>query len=680
MKDENKTKSPSSKSVKTVQHDNEIKKSGKKSRRADETLLASENFYRTVFENTGTATVIFEEDSTILLANGEFEKLSGYAREMVEGRKTWMEFVSRKDDLERMKEYHRLRGIDPLSGPQTYEFQFVDREGAIKDIVVTVATMPGGKQRLASLLDITNRKRVEAALQESERRLADIIDFLPDATCAIDLAGKVIAWNRAIEEMTGIKAGDMLGKGNYEYVIPFYGMRRPVLIDLVFGFAEDIENKYDFIRREGDVLLAEQEVTLRGISRVLWAKASPLYDSRGNVAGAIESVRDITEQRRMEETIRRSQKMQAIGTLAGGIAHDFNNILGAIMGYAEMAIDELPAGSKVNEYINELLSASERAKFLVQQILAFSRQAENRVKPLLVAPIVKEVVKLLSHTMPSTIHLKQNINAKNTIILADATQVHQVLMNLCTNAGHAMRKHGGTLTISLNQIEISDSEQSGTSLDAGEYLELKVADTGHGIDSTVIDKIFDPFFTTKGKGEGSGMGLAVVHGIVHGYGGHINVESEAGVGTTFNIYFPVVNERLSRPEEKAQKTPARGRERILIVDDQDYILKMMYRILSYLGYAVTSEQNPLKALSLFQHDPSALDMIITDQTMPDLTGADMAKKILSIRPDIPIILCTGFSDLVSPEEAKAIGIREYLMKPISIPDLAQTIRNIFDKK
>lgn len=679
MKDEKQTKKQLSSKSANVSRQNGTKNSGHKLKRTDKALPASKNFYKTVFENTGTATVIIE-DNVILLANEEFEKLSGYVREEIEGRKTWMEFVFRNDDLERMKYIH-LRSIDSSFASRSHEFQFVDREGRTKDIVATVVTMPGGRLRLASLLDITDRKRVEARLQESERRLADIIDFLPDATCAVDLEGRVIAWNRAIEEMTGIKARDMLGKGDYEYVIPFYGVRQPILIDLARGFTGDIEKKYNFIRKEGDVLLTEVNVTLRGAPCVLWAKASPLYDSHGKIAGAIESVRDITEQRKMQEAISRSQKMQAIGTLAGGIAHDFNNILGAIIGYAGMAKDESPAGSKVAEYINELLSASERARFLVQQILAFSRQAENQVKPLLVSPIVKEVIKLLSHTMPTTIHLKQKINAKNTTILADPTQIHQVLMNLCTNAGHAMHKKGGTLTINLNEIEISPgNKQVNELLNKGNYLELKVADTGHGIAPDIIDKIFDPFFTTKKKGEGSGMGLAVVHGIVHGYGGHINVVSEAGFGTTFTVYLPAISESLSMPKAKAEKALARGNERIMIVDDQEYILKMMHRILSYLGYNVISEQSSPKALAFFQKDPSALDMIITDQTMPDLTGADMAKKILSIRPDIPIIICTGFSDLVSPEDAKAIGIREYLMKPISITNLAQAIRKVFDNK
>ncbi|MEN6488676.1 MAG: PAS domain S-box protein, partial [Smithella sp.] len=269
-------------------------------------LPVSEDFYRTIFENTGTATVILEEDNTILLVNGEFEKLTGYTREETEGRKKWTEFVHRKEDLERMKEYHRLRRIDPQSVPRTYEFQLVDRKNQVRDIVLTVTPMPVIKQTLAALLDISCLRRVEAALTETERRLADIIDFLPDATFAVDFSGKVIAWNRSIEEMTGVKAEDMLGKGNYEYAMPFYGMHRPMLIDLVYRFAEEVEKKYNFIKREGNVLLAEVDIPVRGEHRALWGKAGPLYDNYGNVAGAIESIRDITDRRQARESLQKA--------------------------------------------------------------------------------------------------------------------------------------------------------------------------------------------------------------------------------------------------------------------------------------------------------------------------------------------------------------------------------------
>jgi len=294
MKDKNKTKEHFSEMMEILQYNAE-----------------SENFYQTVFENAGIATVIFKKDNVILLVNGEFEKIAGYTRAEVEGRKKWMEFVHRKDDLQRMKEYNRLRHVDPLSAPRTYEFQLLSRDGQIKDIVTTVAVIPGTKQTLMTLLDVTEQKRMEAALKESERRLADIIDFLPDATFAIDLSGKVIAWNRAVEEMTGVKAEDMLEKGNHEYAIPFYGMRKSMLIDLVFGFDEETEKNYDFVKKEGDDFLAESDVLLGGTHCTLWGKSAPLYDARGNIVGAIESIRDITERRCMEAALRESERRLA---------------------------------------------------------------------------------------------------------------------------------------------------------------------------------------------------------------------------------------------------------------------------------------------------------------------------------------------------------------------------------
>jgi|GEM_PF-366047 len=266
---------------------------------------------RTIFENTDTAAVIFEENNTILLANEEFEKLAGYTKEEIEGRKKWMEFFYRQEDLQRMKECHRRRRGNPLSVPHMYEFQFIDRQGRIKDIVAAVAAIADSKQSVMTLLDISDRTRVEAALPESDRRLADTIDFLPDATVAVDLSGKVIAWNHAMEEMTGVKAKDILGKGDHEYTIPFFGKRMPALVDLILGLSEKAEIKYDFVKREGDVLLAEAEVPVRGVLRTLWAKAGPLYDDHGNIAGAIESLRDITERRRMEAVLRESERRLA---------------------------------------------------------------------------------------------------------------------------------------------------------------------------------------------------------------------------------------------------------------------------------------------------------------------------------------------------------------------------------
>jgi CheY-like chemotaxis protein len=381
----------------------------------------------------------------------------------------------------------------------------------------------------------------------------------------------------------------------------------------------------------------------------------------------------------MEAQLIQSQKMEAIGTLAGGIAHDFNNILGAIIGYAEMALDEIAAGSASPECVEQILKAGERAKYLVQQILAFSRHAKVEKKLLMIVPLIKEVVKLLRHALPATIGIKEDIHIRDGFILADPTQIHQVLMNLCTNSGHAMREHGGTLTISLRQAVFASDRICGHDwLKAGSYLELKVTDTGHGIDPSIIDHIFEPFFTTKKQGEGTGMGLSIVYGIIKSCDGSISVESRPGAQTIFTIYLPQQQPATLAANDPAPVQKAGGTEKILLVEDRDDMLRMMHNMLTRLGYGVTARQNPLDAVVLFKSDPAAFDMIITDQTMPHLTGADMAKEALSIRPDIPIILCTGFSDLVSSEEAKAMGIREYLSKPIVTRELARAIRNIFD--
>ncbi len=277
------------------------------SKKMQEALQESEIKYRTIFETTAASTIIVEEDTTISMVNTEFERQSGYSKDEVQGEKSWTEFVA-KHDLERMKKYHTLRRTDPDAAPRNYEFQFQDKSGHMRDAFLTIAMLPGTTKTVISLLDITKRKRVEEALRESEQRLSDIIDFLPDATLAIDLNGKVIAWNRAIEEMTGVKAADMMGKGDYEYALPFYGMRRPIMIDLVFISDKDIEKKYLFIKKEGNVLLSEAEVPLKGQRRVLWGKASPLYDSKGNVVGAIESIRDITNRKRAEEALKKRER------------------------------------------------------------------------------------------------------------------------------------------------------------------------------------------------------------------------------------------------------------------------------------------------------------------------------------------------------------------------------------
>ncbi|HVO66677.1 MAG TPA: PAS domain S-box protein [Syntrophales bacterium] len=956
--------------------------------------------------------------------------------------------------------------------------------------------------RIWTFRDITGYKRVLEALKESQQKLLDIIDFLPDASFVIGKEGKVIAWNKAIEEMTGIQAADMLGKGNYEYALPFYGVRRPILIDLVFAPCEDIKKKYRFVRQEGDVLLAEASVPVRGGEiRALWGKARPLYDSKGNIVGAIESIRDVTERKQAEESLRESeeryrrmtqcipdavwtadlsgrftyvnsalasmhgwtaaaalernfrdlitpqqvakdeamiedalakmalqqydrntvysfeseelrkdgstfwadvsasflwsedgrpigiigitrditerkraedsireseakfralavsspsaiflvqgtrfiyvnpafsmvtgytiddlvkinfwdvvhpdsketvakrglgrlrgenlppryeiklltkdgrtrwvdysasvievdnkptimgsafditerksaeqelrakheelsaayqqlaaydkelaknykelsesqhalrkseeryrnifenavmgifhttregrylranpagakmygyesaedmiqsvtdmaakiyvdpedrarfreimgsegrvenfesehyrkdgskiwtvlnsravhdnsgrtlyyettiediskrklletqlrqtQKMEAIGTLAGGIAHDFNNILSAIIGYTDMALTDHKMDARLRHYFEQVLKAGERARELVKQILTFSRRSEEKLYPLRISPIVKEVLKLLRAILPATTEIRQEIQCDPDVVRADPTHIHQIMMNLCTNATHAIGARKGKLTVRLMPVEIkAEDTLIHHGLIPGAHIRLTVSDTGHGISAGIMDMIFDPFFTTKKPGEGTGMGLSVVHGIVKSYGGAITVRSEVGKGTEFDVYLPL----LMETDEWQKKTAVDiegGDECILFVDDEEALVSLGKDMLSSLGYKVTIRTSSVEALELFRNNPNSFDIVITDMTMPNMTGIELAQELLRIRPDTPVILCTGFSEAITPDRAKGLGIKDFVMKPVVKNQIASAVRKVLHEK
>ncbi|HUH67387.1 MAG TPA: ATP-binding protein, partial [Syntrophales bacterium] len=365
---------------------------------------------------------------------------------------------------------------------------------------------------------------------------------------------------------------------------------------------------------------------------------------------------------------------------AGGIAHDFNNILSAILGYTEMAITQTKGGDPCRHYLDQVYNAGERARDLVKQILAFSRRHEQEKKPVLVGSIIKEGIKLLRSSLPTTIKISQEIKDKSIMILADPTQIHQVLMNLCTNAAHAMREKGGILDIRLVRQEIASLEASrALGLSEGSYAKLIVSDTGYGIDASIMDRIFDPFFTTKGPGEGTGLGLSVVHGIVSDCGGAIDMSSEPGKGTTVTVYFPLIHAEEPM-QERTLGVSAGGSERILFIDDEAILVELGSAILESLGYQVTPRTSSIEALEAFRANPHGFDLVITDMTMPNMRGDDLAKELLKIRPDIPIILCTGFSEMISEEKARNLGIRQFIMKPISKEGLSRTVRGILDRQ
>ncbi|MFO8090520.1 MAG: ATP-binding protein [Desulfatiglandaceae bacterium] len=401
-----------------------------------------------------------------------------------------------------------------------------------------------------------------------------------------------------------------------------------------------------------------------------------------------ELEREIEERKRMEEEkeqlatqLLQSQKRESIGALAGGVAHDFNNILSGIIGYTEIAKADLPEGSRSIEYLAQALKACDRAKDLVKQILAFSRQSELEIRPLKIQQTVKEALRMLRSSLPASIEINQNIAPDLPVVRADPTQIHQIIMNLCTNAAHAIEDEHGVIKVSLDQLQVEkNSVPQARQLPPGSYIRLRISDTGTGISSKVQDKIFDPYFTTKKVGEGTGLGLAVVYGIVKDYGGEIYVESGVGKGTTFTIHIPAEDDIEDPPGHAIRHPPLPcGREHILFVDDEPTIAMTGRQSLERLGYRVTIRQSSLEALELFRNAPDRFDLVVTDMTMPHMTGDELSKAMLLIRRDIPIIICTGYSKRISNETAREIGVRALVMKPLTQHELAHKIRQVLDR-
>ncbi len=414
----------------------------------------------------------------------------------------------------------------------------------------------------------------------------------------------------------------------------------------------------------------------------------PVLDKQGQVTAVEGIANDITKRifaerqlAKAQESLQQSQKLEAIGTLAGGIAHDFNNILTPIIGYTEISQLGLPEGSKGWQNSQEVLNAANQAKELIKQILTFSRRTETEKKPVLLQSLVKEALQLLRASIPSTIEIRESVDPNCDAISANPTQMHQILMNLCTNAYYAMRDQGGILVISLAEMDITpDNYIANLDLPTGKYLRLEVSDTGTGIEKDKQERIFEPYFTTKPMDDGTGLGLSVVHGIVTSHSGHITVYSEPDQGSTFHVYLPVIVKHQTREEPLLAEEVSGGPERILLVDDDEKIGCLEKEQLESLGYQVTALTSGVEAVETFRKAPQDIDIVITDMTMPNITGAELSQELLKIKPDIPIILCTGFSELIDKDKATALGIQKYLMKPVGRKDLARAVRKVLDKK
>jgi PAS domain S-box-containing protein len=519
---------------------------------------------------------------------------------------------------------------------------------------------PGGETIgvILYLTDIGDRRRKEVERQ----RLTTALEQVAESIVITDGRGAIQYVNPAFERITGYDRGEALGQTpailkSDMHDETFYGAMWQTLRRGNVWTGHFINRK-----KNGDIY--EEEASI-----------SPVKDADGEIVHFVAVKRDVTEEIKMERQLRQAQKMESIGTLAGGIAHDFNNILFPIIGYTEITMEDLPPEGAGRANLREVLAAANRAQELVQQILTFSRNDEQERKPLKIQVIVKEALKLLKSTLPATIEIVQNIDPACGPVLADPTRIHQIVMNLCTNAYHAMAETGGRLEVKLHRTEVDpEGLDHNLGLPGGPALALAVRDTGPGMDPMTLGRVFEPYFTTKDPAKGTGMGLAVVHGIVKGCGGGIRVESEAGAGSTFTIFFPLLDIEAEAAPAPPPEEVAGGTEHILLVDDEVQITEMERQMLERLGYTVTVRTSSVEALEAFRAAPERFDLIITDQTMPNITGAVLTRQCRNIRPDVPVILCTGFSEALSPEEARFLGVNQYLMKPVVKSQLARAIR------
>lgn len=636
---------------------------------AEQTLREREAKIQSIFRAAPVGIgLVSYPDRLLLEVNDRLCRMVDYAPEELIGQSARMIYPSDEDFHQVKKDkYAQIE----TQGTGTVETRWRRKDGTVIDVLLSSTPLNPEDYSAGvtfTALEITARKRGEEALQNLAQKWHTTFDAINDSISLLDDQSRVVQCNRAMTELLQRPAGEIIGRPCYE---------------LIPGAAGQIET-CPSVR----ALRTRRRETRSWQIGGRWfdVVADPIFDPQGRVTGAVHILSDITDSKKAEEQktalerqLRQAQKLEAVGTLAGGIAHDFNNILGAVIGFTELARMDLPEGSPARNDLDQVLKAGLRAKDLVRQILTFSRKGTETLAPVNVVPFVKEALKMLRASLPTTIEIKNKLALTAGVVKSEPTQIHQILMNLCTNAAQAMGERGGVLEVILAETVLNPEDLPPHKLPgSGPYLELTVKDTGPGIAKEVLEHIFEPYFTTKEKGLGTGLGLSVVHGIVQQQGGWIRVESELGAGSCFRIFLPLLQGVPVTPPAVDWTLP-RGREHILAVDDEKPLTEILRKALDHLGYRVTATTDPREALALFEKSPDSFDLVITDMTMPKLTGDRLIEAILRIRPALPVIICTGYSDQLSETRVLKIGARALLMKPFEIGALAQKVREVLDQ-
>ncbi|MGA2026217.1 MAG: PAS domain S-box protein, partial [Syntrophobacteraceae bacterium] len=635
-------------------------------KQAEDALRESEELYRSVIENMEDVFYRTNERGEIIMASPSGAGILGYdSIGEVRGSPVdsfWMYPEEREKMLRTLREDGAVRD---------YEVTIKKKDGSPLSVSTTSTFRKDDQGNILGvegiLRDITERKRAE----EERMRLATVIEQAGEAIIITDTNWIIDYVNPAFTAMAGYEGTEVIGE--HLRILRSDKHDRAFYRDIRKTLAEGHVWSGRLTNKKRDGSLYETEAT-----------ASPIRNKSGAIINFVSIHRDITCQVKLERDLRQGQQMEAIGTLAGGIAHDFNNILGIILGYAELELLECAVRDESRDRVEQIRKAALRAKDLVGHILAFSRKHVQERGPVQLGPILKEVLNLLRAALPSTIEIRRKIDLAvddGDLITADATQIHQVLMNLCTNAGHAMREKGGILDVSMSNVNFGPHDSTRPpELPQGSYVRICVSDTGCGMDDKVMERIFEPYFTTKGVGEGTGLGLSVVHGIVRSHEGAVTVVSEPGAGSTFCVFFPAgAREVESQPDAGPVGIPM-GKESILFIDDEEELARVGKQALERFGYTVFSTADSVEALEAFRAAPDKFDLVVTDQTMPQMTGMELAAKLRQIRPSIPVILCTGYSELVTEQNMRAAGIEEVMMKPLMMHEVGRIIRRVLDRE